>query len=72
MTAAPSPMSILISTDCVFDGCRCEPYREEDPVAPLDVCGRSTAEVEETVDRLLGAQRLGRPISYLSICFIKI
>lgn len=40
---------VHISTDYVFDGCRREPYREEDPVAALGVYGRSKAEGEAAV-----------------------
>jgi dTDP-4-dehydrorhamnose reductase len=40
---------IHISTDYVFDGRSPEPYRPEDPVAPLGVYGRSKLEGEERV-----------------------
>lgn len=38
-----------ISTDYVFDGTASEPYREEDPVCPATVYGRSKAEGERAV-----------------------
>ncbi len=40
---------IHISTDYVFDGLKGSPYRENDPVAPLGVYGRSKAEGEAGV-----------------------
>ena len=40
---------VQISTDYVFDGAKRTPYREDDPVAPLNVYGRSKAEGEQTV-----------------------
>jgi dTDP-4-dehydrorhamnose reductase len=38
-----------VSTDYVFDGSQRAPYREDDPVAPLNVYGRSKAEAEQRV-----------------------
>jgi dTDP-4-dehydrorhamnose reductase len=38
-----------LSTDYVFDGTQSRPYREEDPVAPAGVYGRSKWEGEEAV-----------------------
>ncbi len=40
---------VHISTEYVFDGSRREPYREDDPVAPLGVYGRSKADGESAV-----------------------
>ena len=40
---------IHLSTDYVFDGRKIGPYREDDPVAPLGVYGRSKAEGEAAV-----------------------
>jgi dTDP-4-dehydrorhamnose reductase len=42
---------VQISTDFVFDGEKREPYREDDPVAPLNVYGRSKAMGEAEVRR---------------------
>lgn len=42
-----------ISTDYVFDGAKSGSYREDDPVSPLGVYGRSKWEGEEAVRRLL-------------------
>jgi dTDP-4-dehydrorhamnose reductase len=44
--ALPPPARLLfVSTDYVFDGTR-PPYREEDPVSPINEYGRSKAEAE--------------------------
>lgn len=40
---------IQISTDYVFDGSSTRPYREDDPVAPIGVYGRTKAEGEARV-----------------------
>ena len=40
---------IHVSTDYVFDGRGTRPYREEDPVSPLNVYGRSKAEGEDRI-----------------------
>src|SRR3954468_12091165 len=40
---------IQLSTDYVFDGRLERPYREEDPIAPLNIYGASKATGEEQV-----------------------
>ena len=40
---------IHISTDYVFDGSKGQPYREDDPIAPLGVYGQSKAQGEAII-----------------------
>ncbi len=44
---------VQISTDYVFDGTKNEPYREDDPRAPMSVYGKSKAEGEERVRTII-------------------
>jgi dTDP-4-dehydrorhamnose reductase len=44
---------MLISTDYVFDGLSSSPYEVDDPVAPVNVYGRSKADAEAEVRRIL-------------------
>ncbi len=49
-TAADKDILLIhVSTDYVFDGTAHRPYREEDPVAPLGVYGKTKREGEEAV-----------------------
>jgi dTDP-4-dehydrorhamnose reductase len=43
---------VHISTDYVFDGRSCRPYREEDPASPCGVYGQSKWEGEEAIRRI--------------------
>lgn len=44
---------VYLSTDYVFDGNGSRPYREDDPVNPINVYGKSKLEGEKHVERLL-------------------
>jgi dTDP-4-dehydrorhamnose reductase len=48
LSAEVGPRFLHVSTDMVFDG-EHAPYREESPVSPLSVYGRSKAEAEQAV-----------------------
>lgn len=43
---------VHVSTDYVFDGRACMPYREEDPASPLGIYGLSKWEGEEAIRRI--------------------
>lgn len=51
---------VHISTDYVFDGSKPEPYREDDPIGPLSVYGRSKAAGEAAITDLGGAWTIFR------------
>jgi len=40
-----------VSTDFVFDGKSCQPYREEDPIGPISVYGKTKARGEEEIQK---------------------
>jgi dTDP-4-dehydrorhamnose reductase len=40
---------VHISTDYVFDGCQSAPYRENDPIGPINVYGASKAAGEQAI-----------------------
>ena len=54
-TAAASAGSqlLFVSTDYVFDGKKTSPYETDDPRNPINVYGRSKAEAEEKITRIL-------------------
>ncbi|MBU5611778.1 family 1 glycosylhydrolase [Geomonas azotofigens] len=55
---------VTFSSDMVFDGSKKTPYHETDPVAPLNVYGRSKAEAERRVLRLHPGALLIRTSSF--------
>ena len=44
---------LFLSTDYVFDGAKNRPYETKDPLAPLNVYGRSKAEAEVQISQVL-------------------
>jgi dTDP-4-dehydrorhamnose reductase len=52
---------IHLSTDYVFDGCKPGPYREDDPVNPLGVYGRSKEAGDRAVREALSEHVILRP-----------
>jgi len=44
---------VYLSTDYVFDGKNSRPYREDDPVNPINIYGKSKLEGERHIQRLL-------------------
>ena len=55
---------LTFSSDLVFDGRRDTPYRESDPVAPLNTYGRSKAEAERRVLAALPAALVVRTSAF--------
>ncbi len=49
---ACNALLVHVSTDYVFDGNACTPYREEDPAVPSGVYGQSKWEGEEAIRRI--------------------
>ncbi|NTV02407.1 MAG: dTDP-4-dehydrorhamnose reductase [Chlorobiaceae bacterium] len=43
---------VHVSTDYIFDGLACRPYREDDPASPCGVYGQSKWEGEEAIRRI--------------------
>jgi dTDP-4-dehydrorhamnose reductase len=58
--------TVNFSSDLVFDGGKREPYVESDPVAPLNVYGRSKAEMEAGVLALDGNNLIIRTAAFFS------
>ena len=56
-----------LSTDYVFDGTKGAPYREDDPVAPLNHYGASKLEGERLVQQAGGAARILRTQSLFGL-----
>ena len=54
---------IFLSTDYVFDGIKRSPYEVDDPVAPLNVYGRTKAAAEADVRRILPGSCVARASS---------
>jgi dTDP-4-dehydrorhamnose reductase len=59
---------IHISTDYVFDGTKNQPYRENDPIAPLGIYGRSKAQGEAAIRSLLPNHIIVRTSWLYGVC----
>ncbi|WP_022683876.1 sugar nucleotide-binding protein [Sphingobium bisphenolivorans] len=58
--------TLSFSSDLVFDGRKDAPYVESDPVRPLNVYGRSKADMEEGIARLPGSNLVVRTAAFFS------
>jgi dTDP-4-dehydrorhamnose reductase len=58
--------SVSFSSDLCFDGCKRQPYVEDDEPNPLNVYGRSKAAMESAIMRLPGSHLIARTAAFFS------